>query len=142
MPMFERLLHNHVLANLTFLLVFIVGVLSYINLPRQQDPTINFNWIIISTLLPGASAPDVEKKVTDPLEDEIRKVQDVKFMSSNSREAVSSILVRFEDIDVRVFDKRVNDLRSKIQNVEDELPEAAEDPVILEITSANAFPSL
>ena len=139
--MLQSLLRNHVLANLAFALVLVVGMLSYRMLPRQQDPTINFNWIIITTVLPGASALDVEKKVTDPLEDAVRKVQDIKFMSSNSRESVSSILVRFQDIDARIFDKRVNDLRREIQNQEDELPDAADDSVILEITSANAFPS-
>ncbi len=139
--MFIRFLKNHVLANLTFVLVLVIGFLAYNALPRQQDPTINFNWINITTILPGASASDVEAKVTDPLEDALRKLQDVKFMSSNSRESVSNILIRFEDISTRIFDKRVNDLRREIQNKEDELPEAAEDPFILEITSANAYPS-
>ncbi|MGD8588084.1 MAG: efflux RND transporter permease subunit [Chromatiales bacterium] len=139
---YRSLLQNHVLANLTFVLVLVIGTLSYLTLPRQQDPTINFNWIVITTVLPGASALDVEKKVTDPLEDAIRRIQDIDFMSSNSRESVSSILVRFQDIDERTFDKRVADLRREIQNEEEELPEAVEDePVILEITSANAFPS-
>ena len=141
MSFYRALLQNHVLANLTFILVLVVGTLSYLALPRQQDPTINFNWIIITTVLPGAAAVDVEKKVTDPLEDALRKLQDVKFMSSNSRESVSSILVRFEDIDDRTFDRRIADLRREIQNEQDELPEAAEDSVILEITSANGFPS-
>lgn len=136
-----RLYRNHVLANLTFVLVLVVGTLSYLMLPREQDPTINFNWIVITTLLPGAAASDVEKRVTDPLEDAIRKLKDIKFVSSNSREGVSSVLVRFEDIDARTFDKRVTDLRREIQNKEDELPDEAEDPVILEITSANAFPT-
>ena len=138
---YRSLLRNHVLANLTFVLVLVVGTLSYLALPRQQDPTINFNWIIITTVLPGAAAVDVEAKVTDPLEDALRKVQDVDFMSSNSRESVSSILVRFEDIDQRTFDRRIADLRREIQNKEDELPEAAEDSEILEVTSANGFPS-
>jgi multidrug efflux pump subunit AcrB len=137
--LYQRLLRNHVLANLTFALVLIVGVMSYLSLPRQQDPTINFNWIIITTLLPGASASDIEKKVTDPLEDALRRVQDVDFISSNSRQSISSILVRFEDIDERTFDKRVADLRREIQNAEEELPDAAEDPQILEITSANGL---
>ena len=141
MGFYRKLLRNHVLANLTFLLVMVVGLLSYLSLPRQQDPTINFNWIIITTVLPGASASDVEKKITDPLEDALRQVQDVDFMSSNSRESVSSILIRFEDIDARTFDKRVADLRREIQNKEDELPDAAEDSLILEITSANGFAS-
>ena len=138
---YRALLKNHVLANLAFVLVLVIGLLSYLTLPRQQDPTINFNWIVITTVLPGASALDVEKKVTDPIEDAIRKIQDINFMSSNSRESVSNILVRFQDLDARTFDKRVADLRREIQNQEDELPEAAEDPEILEITTANAFPS-
>ena len=83
----------------------------------------------------------MEKKVTDPLEDALRQIQDVKFMSSNSRESVSSILIRFEDIDDRTFDKRISDLRREIQNKQDELPDAAEDSQILEITSASGFPS-
>ncbi len=139
--MLETLLRNHVLANLLFGLVLVIGLLSYLLLPRQQDPTINFNWIVITTVLPGAAALDVEQKVTDPLEDAIRNVRNMKFVTSNSRESVSSLLVRFEDIDARTFDKRINDLRREIQNAEDELPEQAEDPEILEITSANAFPS-
>jgi multidrug efflux pump subunit AcrB len=139
--MLNALLRNHVLANLAFVLVLVVGGLSYSLLPRQKDPTINFNWILITTVLPGAAALDVESKVTDPLEDAIRKVQDIDFVSSTSRESVSTILVRFEDISERLFDKRINDLRREIQNQEDELPLAAEDPMILEITSANAYPA-
>ncbi|MEZ5451311.1 MAG: efflux RND transporter permease subunit [Thiothrix sp.] len=139
--MYARLLQNHVLANLTFVLVLVIGFLSYNLMPRQQDPTINFNWISIITALPGASAEDVEKRVTDPLEDAIRSIQDMKFVSSNSRANVSSLLVRFEDIDERTFDKRIADLRREIQNAEDLLPAEALDSVIVEITTANAFPA-
>ena len=140
--MLTRLFKIHVLANLTFVLVLVIGFLTYNLLPRQQDPTINFNWVVVTTVLPGASADDIEKRVTDPLEDAIRNVSDIKFASSNSRESVSSLLIRFDDIDERSFDKRINDLRREIQNAEEELPANATDPLILEITSANAFPSV
>lgn len=139
--MLSVLLRNHVLANLLFVLVLVMGFLSYQLLPREQDPTINFNWIQITTILPGASARDVEKRVTDPIEEAVRKIGDVRFVSSNSRESVSSILVRFQDLSEREFDKRVNDLRREIQSKEDELPEEAEEPYIFEITTANAYPS-
>ena len=139
--MYARFLQNHVLANLAFVLVLAIGFLSYQMLPRQQDPTINFNWVAVTTILPGASASDVEQRVTDPLEDAIRNVADIKFVSSNSRESVSSMLIRFEDIDSRTFDKRIADLRREIQNAKDELPFEAEDSLILEINSANAFPA-
>ncbi len=139
--MLESLYKNHVLANLCFVLVLGIGMMSYSMLPRQQDPTINFNWIDITTVVPGASAEDIEKRVTDLLEDAIYNVADIKFVSSNSREGISSLLVRFEDVSERIFDKRVNDLRREIQNKEDELPDQAISPVITEITSANAYPT-
>ncbi len=139
--MYSRLIQNHVLANLTFVLVLLVGFLSYQQMPRQQDPTINFNWITIITVLPGASASDVEKRVTDVLEDAINGIQDMRFVSSNSRENTSSILVRFEDIDERTYDKRLSDLRRELEAVQDKLPDEAEDTIIVEITSGNAYPA-
>jgi multidrug efflux pump subunit AcrB len=138
---FQRFIQNHVLANLFFLLVLILGTMSYLNLPREQDPSINFNWIQITTSLPGASAIDIEKRITDPLEEVIRGVSDIKFVSSNSREGISNILIRFIDISDRLFDKRVADLRREIQNKQDELPDAASDPFIFEITTDNAYPT-
>ncbi|MFP5505551.1 MAG: efflux RND transporter permease subunit, partial [Gammaproteobacteria bacterium] len=96
----------------------------------------------IMTALPGASAEDIESKVTKPLEDAIRTVADIKFIASNSREDVSSILVRFREISETTFDKRVNDLRREVQNkATDELPIEIEDPRILEITTSNGFPT-
>ncbi|MEM7196134.1 MAG: efflux RND transporter permease subunit [Pseudomonadota bacterium] len=139
--MFQRLLQNHVLANLTFILVMIMGVTSYLLMPREQDPSINFNWIDITTIYPGASTPDVERQVTDVLEDAIDNVSDIKFVSSTSRDGVSSLLVRFEEIDERTFDKRLADLRREIEGVKDTLPDAVIDPFIFEITTDNAFPT-
>ena len=139
--MIRALLRNTVLANLVFVLVLVIGALSYQMLPRQQDPTINFNWIVIVTALPGASAEDIEMRVTQPMEDALRKLNDVNFVSSTSRVGLSNILVRFRDLDERTFDKRVNDLRREIQSKRSELPRDIVEPMILEITSANAFPA-
>ncbi|MEE9354881.1 MAG: efflux RND transporter permease subunit, partial [Methylococcaceae bacterium] len=110
-------------------------------MPREQDPTINFNWVQITTSLPGASAVDIEKRITDPLEEVIRSVSDIKFVSSNSREGISSILIRFSGISERIFDKRIADLRREIQNKQNELPDEASDPFIFEITTDNAYPT-
>ncbi len=139
--MFKRLLENHVLASLSFVLVLILGWLSYQNLPRQQDPSINFNWIAVFTSLPGASAEDIERQVTEPLEEAIRSIPDLRFVSSNSRENTSSLLVRFNDIDPLEFDKRIADLRRNIEGAKDQLPQDVIDPRILELTSSTAFPA-
>ena len=140
--MYSRFLTNHVFANLTFALVIIIGSISYALMPREKDPTINFNWIQVMTFLPGATASDVEKKITDPIEEAIRRVDDVRFVTSSSRESLSNILIRFDEIDERTYDKRLNDLRREIQAIEDtELPLEVETPILFEITTDNALPT-
>ena len=140
--MLTRLLTNHPLVNILFVVVVLMGALSYFSMPREQDPEINFNWVQITTVLPGASAEDVERLVTSPLEDAIRTVQDIRFVSSTTRESTSHILVRFRELSEREFDKRINDLRREIQNkANDELPDDVDDPYILEVTTSTGFPT-
>ena len=143
MSFLKGFLDNHVFANLVFALVIITGVVSFVQMPRAKESEINFNWINIMTLLPGASAEDIEERVTDPLEDSIRsRVSDIRFVSSMSRSGVSNILVRFRQIDDRTFDKRVADLRREVQNTySDEITDDAENPEILEVTASSAYPS-
>ena len=141
MRFFSLLIRNHPLANITFVCVLLVGLLAYLQMPREQDPEINFNWVNIVASLPGASAEDVEKRITNPLEDAIKSVPDVRYVQSSSRENIASILVRFREIDARTFDKRINDLRRELQNKRAELPVEAKDPLVLEITTSNGFPT-
>ena len=41
----KSLIQNHVMTNLLFGLVLLMGTLTYLDLPREQDPTVNFNWV-------------------------------------------------------------------------------------------------
>jgi multidrug efflux pump subunit AcrB len=143
MTLLRQFLNNHVLANLAFVLVLVMGTLAYVQMPRAKDPQVNFNWININTALPGASAVDVERRITDPLENAIRRsVQDIRFITSTSREGISNILIRFEQIEIREFDKRMIDLRREVQNTYTaELPDEANEPFIFEVTSSNSLPS-
>jgi len=138
----RTLLTNHPLVNILFTVVLVMGAVSYMSMPREQDPEINFNFVSIDAVLPGATAADVESLVTGPLEDALRNVRDIKFVSSTSRENSSVILIRFRELSERDFDKRISDLRREIQNkTNDELPDDVEDPNIVEITSSNGFPT-
>jgi multidrug efflux pump subunit AcrB len=142
MRIYEQLIRNHPFANITFVVVILVGLASYLLMPREQDPEINFNWVEITTVLPGAAPEDVETRVTVPLEEAIQNVQDIRFVLSSSRESISHILVRFREIDDRTFDKRINDLTREIQNkAKTELPVEAKDPRTTEITTSNGFPT-
>ena len=136
------MLNNRPLANIAFVVVILLGLLSYFSMPREQDPEINFNWVAINAALPGASPEDVERLVTNPLEDAIGNISDVRFVLSNSREGVATLLVRFQELPEATFDKRMNDLRREIQNkANTELPPQSKDPRILEITTSNGFPT-
>ncbi|MEM1411701.1 MAG: efflux RND transporter permease subunit [Pseudomonadota bacterium] len=140
--MYRNLLTNHPLVNILFGVVMVMGLLSYFSMPREQDPEINFNWVLVNTVLPGASAEDVEQLVTGPIEDGIRNVQDIRFVLSTTRENRSSILVRFRDLSEREFDKRINDVRREVQTkANQELPDEAEDPFVLEVTTSSGFPT-
>ena len=128
MSLIKQFLSNHVIANLTFAIVILMGIGGYLTMPREQDPEINFNWINVTTGLRGASTEDVEKLVTQPLEDAIRQVSDIRYVSSRSQEGISTILVRFQDLSSATFDKRINDLRREIQNkASQELPAEVSD---------------
>ncbi len=139
--MYRKLLENPILVNLTFLLVIVAGWYSYSSMPREQDPSVDFNWVVIWTGWPGASAQDVEKKVTDLLETELARVSDIRFVSSTSRYGASNIVIRFEELPPRTFDKRLQEVRRAIQRIEDQLPEDATTPYVIEVTSANVFPT-
>ncbi len=142
MKFVRTLLTNNPLVNILFSVVLVMGMLSFAQMPREQDPEINFNVISINTVLPGAAAADVEQLVTGPLEDALRNVQDIKFVASSSRESISDIMVRFRELSEREFDQRVTDVRREIQSkANDELPADIEDPYVLEFTTSNGFPT-
>ncbi|HRK38065.1 MAG TPA: efflux RND transporter permease subunit [Burkholderiaceae bacterium] len=142
MAFLRALITNHPLANIAFVVVFLLGLVSYHTMPREQDPEINFNWVNVTTVLPGATAEEVERLVTNPLEDAIKGVPDVRYVVSTTRENVVSMLVRFRELNARTFDKRMADLRREVQNkASSELPSLAKDPQVLEITTSNGFPT-
>lgn len=142
MKFMRTLLTNQPLVNILFAVVVAMGTLSYMQMPREQDPEINFNFVNINTVLPGATATDVEQLVTGPLEDALQNVQDIRFVTSSSRENISDILIRFQELSDKKFEKRIADLRREIQSkANDELPDEAEDPRVIEITSSNGFPT-
>ncbi|MFK8053639.1 MAG: efflux RND transporter permease subunit [Woeseiaceae bacterium] len=142
MSFYQRMLTNHPLVNILFLVVVLMGTLSFISMPREQDPEISFNWVQVTTTQPGASAEDIEELVTGPLEDAIRGVQNLRFVNSQSSEGLSNILVRLDDLDERTADKRITDLRREIQaKFNEELPEDANDPEVIELNTSSGFPT-
>lgn len=142
MTLFRRMLTNHPLVNILFLVIVVMGILSFISMPREQDPEISFNWLQVTTTQPGASAEDIEELITGPLEDAVRSVQSLSFVSTQSSEGLSSMLIRLEELDRRTADKRIADLRREIQaKFNEELPDDANDPEVVELDTSSGFPT-
>ncbi|MCB0363632.1 MAG: efflux RND transporter permease subunit, partial [Bdellovibrionales bacterium] len=76
------------------LFVIVFGVGGYLRLNAESFPAVNFAMAKITTTFDGASAQDVETKVTKVLEDEIRSVSGLKDVRSVSQAGRSEIMVR------------------------------------------------
>ena len=139
--MIRALFSNHVFANLVFVMVLVIGAISYLNLPRSQFPDINLYWIEIQTIAPGMSASDVESRVTVVLERAVRNIEDLSFSTSFSRENISAITLRFDsDISEEKFDKLSLKVRREVQRIRRELPDEVDDPFIIELNTSVGFP--
>jgi multidrug efflux pump subunit AcrB len=132
---------NPVLINLIMLTVLVVGVYSFMSLPRAAIPEFSFNWAFVITVYPGTASAEIEQLITKPIEEEIEDIEKIDLIDSTSSEGVSVISVKFEqNISNDEFDKRYQDLRAAVDKVK--LPDAAEDPEIMSISSSHMFPML
>ena len=102
---------------LVFSLAFIaIGVLSVVGMQRDQFPTVDFEVLSVTTAYPGASPEDVEKSVTNVIEEELLSVSGIKEITSSSREGISSIIVTLE-ADLKDVTTTKNDVRNAVNRV-------------------------
>jgi multidrug efflux pump subunit AcrB len=139
--MTESTSHRHLWTNLAFALVLVLGLTAYLALPRAQYPEVRLNWVAIATVWPAASARDVERRITLPLEAAVRRVGQVRYVAATSRDHVSTLLVRFDDIPHGQFERLLQELNRDIQQVAAGLPKEARPPQVVELTSSSIFPS-
>jgi len=133
--------HRHLWTNLAFALVLALGLAAYLGLPRAQYPEVRLNWVAVATVWPAASARDVERRITLPLEAVVRRAGQVRYVAATSRDHVSTLLVRFEDIPHAEFERRLQALVGDIQQAAATLPREARPPQVVELTSSSLFPT-
>ncbi len=68
-----------ILVNLIAVIVTITGLFIYIKSPKEIFPNIEFGIVVVNTIYPQASSVEVEKLVTDPVEDAIKNIKGVTF---------------------------------------------------------------
>ena len=138
--LFKLSVKNPVLIHMITISVIVFGTYTLINMPRELEPDMSFNWATIWVPYPGVSPEEIEKFITKPIEDEIADVDKIDSITSISAEGYSNISVKFDqDIRRDEFDKLYQDLRTELDKVND-LPEDAEDPVMFKLESNTTTP--
>ena len=133
MSLYASAVKRPIMTTLCFVAVVIIGLFSLKTLPIDLYPDVETNTIMVMTTYQGASAQDIEQNVTRPLENALNAVNDLKHITSKSRENISVITLEFEygkDIDVLT-----NDVRDKLDMVKSSLPDNAENPVIFKFST-------
>ena len=90
--------------------ILLLGISAFYNMPRENFPEINETKIYVSSVYPGNTAEDIEKLITDPLEDKLKTISNVVEITSNSQEDFSMVIVEFdENISVDQAKQKVKD---------------------------------
>jgi multidrug efflux pump subunit AcrB len=89
---------------------FYLGVAAFFSMPRENFPEVNETKIYVSTIFPGNTAEDIEKLVTDPLEDKLKTVSNVVEITSTSQEDYGMLIIEFDEhITVEQAKQKVKD---------------------------------
>jgi len=134
-PLWNFFLTRRAFTVLTMVSLLTAGTYALIAMPKESTPEVVVPIGVVTTILPGATAADVERLVTDKLEPAVRNVADIDTVTSSSRLGVSIITAEFlarADIDVAI-----QDLRNAVEGVRGELPSDTEVPTVTKVDFTN-----
>ena len=109
-PLSTWAINNSTTIYVLIVLLLFLGINAFYSMPRENFPEVNETKIYISSVYPGNTAEDVEKLITDPLEDKLKSVSNVVEITSTSQEDFSMVVVEFdENITVDEAKQKVKD---------------------------------
>lgn len=118
---------NFRLVVLLILSIVVLGVSSFLTIPRRLNPEVKIPIVSVVTVMPGAAPADVESLVTIPVEDRLDNIKGIDTLASVSRESASVITIQFlTSVD---GDKALQDVQTAMGGLAG-LPEEAQDPSI------------
>ena len=129
--MWDFFIRNDKFAYLFLVALMAVGTFSIVSIPKESAPEVVIPVGVVSVGFPGAPAADVESLVTNEIERGLTSLENVKKITSTSRESFSSVVVEFEaDADL---DASIQDLKDKVDVIKNDLPDDANDPNVSEV---------
>ncbi|MEP4135884.1 MAG: efflux RND transporter permease subunit, partial [Cyclobacteriaceae bacterium] len=124
-------LNNRTTVYIVTLLVVVIGLLSYVTLPKESFPEISQPIVYVGAPHPGNSPVDMENLVTRPIEKEINSIAEVDNIKSTSVQDYSTIIVEFTS-DTEIEDALIK-VKDAIDRAKPDLPELQTDPSVFEM---------
>ncbi len=119
-------------------IVVILGVNSYIGLPREAAPDVKIPFVMVYAPYYGTSSGDMENLVTRKLEQQLKGLSDLEEMTSSSSEGVSTVVLEFTtDVDMSDALQKVRDA---VELAKPELPQDVKDDLIVMELSSEDWP--
>ncbi len=139
MSIYRTAVNKPVTTALVFIAFAIFGIFSFMKTSIAQYPDFDANVILVMSSYPGASAADIETNLTKVLENGLNGVEDLKDMTSKSKENISIITLEF-NYGVNI-EEATNNVRDKLDMISSSLPDQATTPIIFKF-SADDMPIL
>lgn len=136
MSIYKTAINKPITTALIFVAVMILGIYSYIKLPIDQFPEIDPPYVTVMTTYAGANASEIETNVTKVIENALNSVDGLKELTSTSKDNISVVIMEFEW--GSNIDEVINDVRSYVDLVYDNLPDGVSRPTILKLSSSAA----
>lgn len=136
-------INNKTTIYVAMMILLFMGVSAYFSMPRENFPEIKETKIYISSIYPGNTSEDIEKLITEPLEDKLKMISNVVKIESTSQEDYSMIMVEFdENITVDQAKQKVKDEIDTETSTEDwpTFNGAKVEPGVMDISMSEQIP--
>ena len=134
MSIYKTAINKPVTTLLIFIAVIIIGIFSYKSLPVDQLPEMEPPYVSVMTVYAGANASELETNVSKLLENGLNSVDGLKEITSTSKDNMSLVTLEFEW--GYNLDEAVNDIRSSIDMIYDNLPDGVSRPLIFKFNTS------
>jgi multidrug efflux pump len=128
---------NRIAIYVATVIICIAGIITYISLPKENFPEVVFPQIYVATVYNGAPPTDVENLITKHIEKQVKGIEGVKKITSNSLQNFSNVIIEFQtDVDVAEAKREVQDA---VDKAKPDLPTNLEkDPQVIDIDISEA----
>ncbi len=133
MSIYKTAINKPITTALVFVAVAILGVFSLSKLPIDQMPEMDMPYVTVMTTYAGANASELETNVSKQLENALNSVDGLKNIFSTSKDNISVVTLEFEW--GSNIDEAMNDIRSYVDLIYDNLPDNISRPTILKLNS-------